>query len=82
MAVSAAVDSLVGRAIRDQTFRAKFLSGPLNAAEEAGYTLNGDDREMLAQLNGQKASTFFQQMDDETPMAWCSDKACYESEDP
>ena len=81
MALSGVVDSLLGRAVRDQDFRAKFLSAPILAAEESGYALNGEDREMLAGLDGEKASRFFQRLEsDGTPMAWCSDHACYEVE--
>lgn len=81
MALSGALDSVVGRAVRDAVFREKLLSHPLEAAEEAGYELSSEDREQLAALDAGKAAAFFQSMDaQDVPMAWCTDHKCYQVE--
>lgn len=83
MALSGALDSVVGRAVRDVTFREKFLSQPLAATEEAGYSLTNEDRQQLQALDREKAAAFFQKMSSQqAPMAWCSDHTCYEVEKP
>lgn len=75
------LDTIVGRAIRDAEFRTKLLEAPIHAAEQAGYTLTGSDKELLARLDTDKAASFFDKMNQKsTAMAWCSDLACYETE--
>jgi hypothetical protein len=81
MALSGVIDTVVGRAIRDDAFRSQLLENPVATAEQSGYALSAEDREALAQLDGGKAAAFFQKLEAEgVPMAWCSGYTCYEIE--
>ena len=78
-AKSSSLDSIIGRALRDEEFRARLLTSPVEASIEAGYDLSDDDRAQLMQLDARRAAGFFDKMGDKNaPMAWCSENACYE----
>jgi hypothetical protein len=69
------LDTVIGRALRDQAFRQQMVANP--AAVAAEYGLNKHEVASLNSISQEAADEFFGQVAGGLP-PWCSDKKCYE----
>ena len=76
--MSANIDAVIGRALRDEAFRNQVLSNPSAVAAE--YNLSSGEVAALKNISQEAADEFFSKVaGGRAPSApWCTDKSCYE----
>jgi hypothetical protein len=74
---SSSLDAILGRALRDQSFRQRVLTDPTGVGRE--YNLSTEDQNMLQHVNKAEADKFFDSISAGARARYCTAKSCYES---
>ena len=77
-------DALLGRAVRDNSFREQLMTDPEGAA--SGYDISEDQLADLKEANKDASANFFATMGSEVgglakKSDWCTEKACNDGGD-